>query len=162
MWGRNLHRNMQRFLTFQLTVNISICYATALGSIFGHPPLNVLQMLWANLCMDILAAIALGTEAWVDTKPKAEENAATPALQRSKTNAKQTQEFKDTDDAMSMRIARKDPLMRPFMWQQIFVQVAYQAFVMTILMLFGGLMLGFGEDKPNLVKTPLRDPDNDY
>jgi magnesium-transporting ATPase (P-type) len=66
MWGRVLNRNMQRFLTFQLTINLSIVYVTILGSIFGHPPLNVLQMLWANLVMDILAAIALGTEKWVE------------------------------------------------------------------------------------------------
>lgn len=42
MWGRVLNRNMQRFLTYQLTLNISICYITILGSIIGHPPLNVL------------------------------------------------------------------------------------------------------------------------
>lgn len=69
MWGRNLNRNMQRFLQFQLTINLSISYVTILGGIFGHPPLNVIQMLWANLVMDILAAIALGTERWVDTTP---------------------------------------------------------------------------------------------
>jgi len=70
MWGRNLNKNMQRFLTFQLTVNISICYSTILGSIWGHPPLNVLQMIWANLIMDILGAIALGTEKWVPVENK--------------------------------------------------------------------------------------------
>lgn len=70
MWGRQLNRNMQRFLTFQLTVNLSICYITIVGSIFGHPPLNVLQMLWANLVMDILAAIGFGTDKWVDVEVK--------------------------------------------------------------------------------------------
>lgn len=69
MWGRLLNRNMQRFLTFQLTINIVISYCTFIGGIFGHPPFNVLQMLWANLIMDILAAIALGTERWVDKAP---------------------------------------------------------------------------------------------
>lgn len=66
------------------------------------------------------------------------------------------QDLKDTDASMSMRIARKDPMMRPFMWQQILVQVAYQAFVLTILMFFGGLIL-FRENRPNLIMTPLRD-----
>jgi magnesium-transporting ATPase (P-type) len=42
MWGRNLNRNMQRFLQFQLTINLSISYVTILGGIFGHPPLNVI------------------------------------------------------------------------------------------------------------------------
>lgn len=69
MWGRNLNKNMQRFLTFQLTLNIVISYCTFIGGIIGHPPFNVLQMLWANLVMDILAAIALGTERWVPQDP---------------------------------------------------------------------------------------------
>lgn len=66
MWGRLLNKNMQKFLAFQLTVNIAICFITILGSVYGHPPLNVIQMLWVNLIMDILAAIALGTDAWKD------------------------------------------------------------------------------------------------
>jgi len=46
-----------------LTVNIVICFITVLGgATIGRMPLNVLQMLWANLIMDVLAAIALGTE----------------------------------------------------------------------------------------------------
>merc|ERR1711990_560952 len=56
-----------------------------------------------------------------------------------------------------MRIARSDPVIRPFMWQQVIVQSTWQCLVMTILMFFGGLMLGF-ENPPNLVSTPLRDP----
>lgn len=46
--------------------------------------------------------------------------------------------------------------MRPFMWQQIIVMAAWQCLVMTILMFFGGLML-FKENRPHLVRTPLRD-----
>jgi Ca2+-transporting ATPase len=69
MWGRNLNRNMQRFLQFQLTINLTISFVTILGGIFGHPPLNVIQMLWANLVMDVLAAIALGNEKWIDSAP---------------------------------------------------------------------------------------------
>ena len=40
-----------------------------------------------------------------------------------------------------MRVARKDPLVRPFMWQQILIQAAWQCLVLTILMFFGGMML---------------------
>lgn len=161
MWGRNLHKNMQRFLTFQLTVNVVICYSTILGSIWGHPPLNVLQMIWANLIMDILGAIALGTEKWVPVENKLSQtdmvDKAKELAESSGGNLKKmsTLVMKDLDDTMAMRIARSDPLIRPFMWQQVIVQATWQCIVMTVLMLFGGLMLGF-ETAPNLVTTPAR------
>jgi len=56
-----------------------------------------------------------------------------------------------------MRVARKDPLVRPFMWQQILIQAAWQCLVLTILMFFGGMMLFPAGERPNLVTTPLRD-----
>jgi Ca2+-transporting ATPase len=158
MWGRNLNRNMQRFLQFQLTINLTISFVTILGGIFGHPPLNVIQMLWANLVMDILAAIALGTEKWSDKAPAVQTSQVIAQAQSEGKLDKSSivQSFKDRDDSLAMRIARKDPMMRPFMWQQILVQAAWQCFVLTILMFFGGLIL-FKEDRPNLVMTPLRD-----
>ena len=59
-------------------MNIVICFITVIGGIFGHPPLNVIQMLWANLVMDILAAIALGTEPWKDRQ--SDENSYEPSM----------------------------------------------------------------------------------
>jgi P-type E1-E2 ATPase len=62
-WGRAIHDNVKKFLQFQLTINIVFCVMTVIsGCTIGSIPLNVIQMLWANLIMDILAAIALGTE----------------------------------------------------------------------------------------------------
>lgn len=62
-WGRAIFDNVRKFLQFQMTVNISIVFVTIVGGLFlGHTPLNVIQMLWINLIMDSLGAIAIGTE----------------------------------------------------------------------------------------------------
>jgi Ca2+-transporting ATPase len=62
MWGRSLYRNIQRFLLFQLTINVAAVFIVLLGSIFGHElPLTVTQMLWVNLIMDTFAAGALAS-----------------------------------------------------------------------------------------------------
>ena len=79
--------------------------------------------------MDILAAIALGTETYKKDSEVSVSN-------------------------KSNRISRKDKIMLPHMWRQIFVQSAYQVLVMCILMYLGGYMFF---DKPyNLITTPLR------
>ena len=60
MWGRSLYKNIQRFLLFQLTVNVAACFLVLFGAFLGtESPLTVTQMLWVNLIMDTFAAIAL-------------------------------------------------------------------------------------------------------
>lgn len=76
----------------------------------GHTPLNVVQMLWVNLIMDILGAIAIGTEPYENSKVN------------------------------SSRVSRTDPIILPAMWRQVLVQSAYQLFVMLVLMFFGTLI----------------------
>lgn len=62
MWGRSLYENIQRFLLFQLTVNVSACFIVLVGAFIGtKSPLTVTQMLWVNLIMDTFAAIALAS-----------------------------------------------------------------------------------------------------
>lgn len=62
MWGRSLYRNIQRFIMFQLTVNVAACLIVLIGSYAGiQSPLNVIQMLWVNLIMDSFAAVALAS-----------------------------------------------------------------------------------------------------
>ena len=62
MWGRSLYENIQRFLLFQLTVNVSACLIVLVGAFAGtQSPLTVTQMLWVNLIMDTFAAIALAS-----------------------------------------------------------------------------------------------------
>lgn len=62
MWGRSLYQNIQRFLLFQLTVNVAACFLVLFGSFMGkESPLTVTQMLWVNLIMDTFGAMALAS-----------------------------------------------------------------------------------------------------
>lgn len=62
MWGRSLYQNIQRFVLFQMTVNIVACLIVLCGSFMGmQSPLTVTQMLWVNLIMDTFAAMALAS-----------------------------------------------------------------------------------------------------
>jgi len=77
-----------------VTVNIVICVITVLGgATIGQIPLNVVQMLWTNLIMDVLGAIALGTE---------------PPTQQDEAQDK---------PSCSSRISRRDKIMLPVMWR---------------------------------------------
>ena len=99
------------------------------GFTLGHTPLNVIQMLWVNLIMDVLGAIAIGTEPYK----------------------------KDSDFLKSHRISRRDRIVLPEMWRQVLAQAVYQIVVMLVLMYFGGFI--FFEHSFNLVYEPLRDTD---
>ena len=68
-WGRAIFDNVRKFIQFQLTINISLCSIVLItGATLGQSPFKVIHLLWANLVMDILGAIAIGTE-----PPKKEE-----------------------------------------------------------------------------------------
>jgi len=85
--GEELYDNVRKFIQFQLTINVVLCFITILGgATVGHPPLNVVQMLWCNLIMDVLGAIALGTEPY-------------------------------RKDQTGPRISRKDFIMNPELWR---------------------------------------------
>lgn len=75
MWGRSLYQNIQRFLLFQLTVNVTACMLVLCGALMGtEAPLTVTQMLWINLIMDTFAAMALASlppsEAVMNDRPR--------------------------------------------------------------------------------------------
>ncbi len=62
MWGRSLYQNIQRFILFQLTVNLVACMIVLIGAFTGQDsPLTVTQMLWVNLIMDTFAALSLAS-----------------------------------------------------------------------------------------------------
>jgi Ca2+-transporting ATPase len=62
MWGRSLYRNIQRFIMFQMTVNVVASLIVLIGAFLGmQSPLTVTQMLWVNLIMDTFAAMALAS-----------------------------------------------------------------------------------------------------
>jgi magnesium-transporting ATPase (P-type) len=90
-------------------------------------------MLWTNLIMDILGAIAIGTEPYRKEAPG-----------------------KD-DETQSNRISRKDTLIRAHMWRQVVVQVVYQMTVLIIFMYFGNLI--WFEESFNIVSEPMRKAD---
>lgn len=85
-WGRSLYENIQRFIQFQLTINVSALTIAFLGPFFGiKPPFTVLQLLWINVIMDTFASIALCSEppraGVMNQKPKRkDENILTPAM----------------------------------------------------------------------------------
>lgn len=75
MWGRSLYQNIQSFLLFQLTVNVTACFLVLCGAFMGtESPLTVTQMLWINLIMDTFAAMALASlppsESVMQDKPR--------------------------------------------------------------------------------------------
>ncbi|NES74931.1 MULTISPECIES: calcium-translocating P-type ATPase, PMCA-type [unclassified Okeania] len=72
MWGRSLYQNIQKFILFQLTINVAACGIALLGPFIGiNLPFTVIQLLWVNLIMDTFAALALATE---PPNPKVMEN----------------------------------------------------------------------------------------
>jgi P-type Ca2+ transporter type 2C len=86
MWGRSVYQNIQRFILFQLTINVAALIIVLLGSIFGNKlPLTVTQMLWVNLIMDTFAAGALASlppnPGVMNNKPRRNEDfIITPAM----------------------------------------------------------------------------------
>ncbi len=78
MWGRSLYQNIQRFILFQMTVNVAACFIVLFGAFMGmQSPLTVTQMLWVNLIMDTFAAMALASlppsQAVMKEKPRSRE-----------------------------------------------------------------------------------------
>jgi magnesium-transporting ATPase (P-type) len=74
MWGRNIYHNMQRFLQFQITCNVTCLLTIFIGNImFDQPPISSVQLLWINVIMDLFGALALSTEpphkSVIDGKP---------------------------------------------------------------------------------------------
>ena len=63
MWGRSVYDNIRKFLQFQITVNVVALTVACVGAVTGRgTPLNAVQLLWVNMIMDTMAALALGTE----------------------------------------------------------------------------------------------------
>ena len=88
MWGRSLYQNIQRFILFQMTINVTACLIVLLGAFLGtQSPLTVTQMLWVNLIMDTFAALALASlppnkEVMLAAPRKASAHIITPAMGR--------------------------------------------------------------------------------
>lgn len=107
-WGRNVYASIQKFLQFQLTVNIAAVVSALVGAIvYQKSPLAAIQLLWVNLLMDSLASLALATE------PPKPELLLRPPVNRSKS------------------------MITTQMWANMLGQACYQI-IITLLLLFAG------------------------
>lgn len=105
MWGRSVFDNIRKFVQFQLTVNVVALSLSLIGAISGvEKPLNAIQLLWVNLIMDTMAALALGTE-----RPK-------PDLLNRKPYSPNAN------------------LISPLMWRNILAQSVFQLMILCIVM----------------------------
>lgn len=103
-WGRSVYANIQKFIQFQLTVNVVALTLNFVASCTnGEVPLTAVQLLWVNLIMDTLGALALATEM-------------------------------PTDDLLQQKpVGRKASLITNVMWRNLFGQAAFQLTVLMIL-----------------------------
>ncbi|GMP56293.1 hypothetical protein CsSME_00020840 [Camellia sinensis var. sinensis] len=112
-WGRCVYNNIQKFIQFQLTVNVAalvINFVAAVSS--GQVPLTAVQLLWVNLIMDTLGALALATE-----KPSKELMEKPP-------------------------VGRTKPLITNIMWRNLLAQAFYQVAVLLTLQFRGKSIFG--------------------
>eukprot|EP00984_Skeletonema_dohrnii_P001070 scaffold336_cov92-Skeletonema_dohrnii-CCMP3373.AAC.1 len=113
-WGRNVYASIQKFLQFQLTVNIAAVITALVGSFaFAKSPLAAIQMLWVNLIMDSLASLALASE------PPTDE-----LLRRNPVN-------------------RSKSIVTVRMWANMLGQAAYQLTIIMFLLFGGPRVFGF-------------------
>lgn len=121
LWGRAIFDSIQKFLQFQLTVNIVTLSLTLVSVLVGsNPPLNAVKMLWVNLIMDTMGALALATEP-----------------PRMSLMLQQPQEL-------------TDHLVSCCMWRNILGQACYQLIVLFVLIFAGGEILGVAVGNPCL------------
>ncbi|PNW74900.1 hypothetical protein CHLRE_12g505350v5 [Chlamydomonas reinhardtii] len=105
LWGRSVFTNIRKFLMFQLTVNFVALVIAFFGAVIGgQEPLNVLQLLWVNLIMDTMGALALATE---DPNPEL---------------------------LLMKPYGRNENLITRIMWKHILVQGFYQIFWMFLIL----------------------------
>lgn len=120
MWGRCVYSNIQKFIQFQLTVNVAalvINFVAAVSS--GEVPLTTVQLLWVNLIMDTLGALALATE-----RPTRELASKPP-------------------------VGRTAPLITNIMWRNLLAQALFQIAVLLLLHFRGESIFGVGDKVKN-------------
>ncbi|CAN6999936.1 unnamed protein product [Brassica rapa subsp. trilocularis] len=116
-WGRSVYANIQKFIQFQLTVNVAALVINVVAAMSsGDVPLKAVQLLWVNLIMDTLGALALATEP-------------------------------PTDHLMHRTpVGRREPLITNIMWRNLLVQSFYQVAVLLVLNFAGLSILGLSQD----------------
>lgn len=121
-WGRCVYNNIQKFIQFQLTVNVAalvINFVAAVSS--GQVPLTAVQLLWVNLIMDTLGALALATE-------------------------------QPTNDLMGHPpVGRTEPLITLVMWRNLIAQALYQVTILLMFQFRGSSIFGVEEKVKNTI-----------
>ncbi|PRQ37105.1 putative calcium-transporting ATPase [Rosa chinensis] len=116
-WGRSVYANIQKFIQFQLTVNVAALVINVVAAISsGEVPLNAVQLLWVNLIMDTLGALALATEP-------------------------PTNHLMDRPP-----VGRREPLITNIMWRNLLIQAIYQITVLLIFNFRGKSILNLKHD----------------
>ncbi|KAF5738869.1 calcium-transporting ATPase 12 plasma membrane-type [Tripterygium wilfordii] len=107
-WGRCVYNNIQKFIQFQLTVNVAALVINFIAAVSaGEVPLTTVQLLWVNLIMDTLGALALATE-------------------------------RPTDELMKKKpVGRTEPLITNIMWRNLLAQALYQIAILLTLQFQG-------------------------
>ncbi|XP_062183925.1 calcium-transporting ATPase 5, plasma membrane-type isoform X2 [Phragmites australis] len=116
-WGRSVYANIQKFIQFQLTVNIAALIINVVAAVSsGNVPLNAVQLLWVNLIMDTLGALALATEP-------------------------------PTDHLMQRPpVGRREPLITNIMWRNLIIMALFQVSVLLTLNFRGTSLLQLKND----------------
>ncbi|PIA31622.1 hypothetical protein AQUCO_04900134v1 [Aquilegia coerulea] len=119
-WGRCVYTNIQKFIQFQLTVNVAALVINFIAAVSaGDVPLTAVQLLWVNLIMDSLGALALATD-------------------------------RPTDDLLEKKpVGRTEPLITNVMWRNLIAQALYQISVMLILQFKGKSIFGVNDSVKN-------------
>ncbi|KNA17009.1 hypothetical protein SOVF_083890 [Spinacia oleracea] len=120
-WGRSVYANIQKFIQFQLTVNVAALIINVVAAFStGDVPLNAVQLLWVNMIMDTLGALALATEP-------------------------------PTDHLMHRPpVGRREPLITNIMWRNLLIQAVYQVIVLLVLNFRGHDILRLQHDSTEL------------
>ncbi|KAJ1272648.1 hypothetical protein BS78_06G219400 [Paspalum vaginatum] len=118
-WGRSVYANIQKFIQFQLTVNVAALIINVVAAVSsGNVPLNAVQLLWVNLIMDTLGALALATE------PPTNHLMERPP------------------------VGRREPLITNIMWRNLIIMALFQVSVLLTLNFKGISLLQLKNDNP--------------
>ncbi|KAG9131989.1 hypothetical protein Leryth_017197 [Lithospermum erythrorhizon] len=116
-WGRCVYNNIQKFIQFQLTVNVAALVINFVAAVSaGEVPLTAVQLLWVNLIMDTLGALALATE-------------------------------RPTNELMKNKpVGRTEPLITNVMWRNLLAQALYQITILLTFQFKGKSIFGVSEE----------------
>ncbi|PIN13481.1 Calcium-transporting ATPase [Handroanthus impetiginosus] len=129
-WGRSVYANIQKLIQFQLTVIVAALIINVVAAVSsGNVPLNTVQLLWVNLIMDTLGALALATEPPTDHLMRRNPVGRRPSKKRK-----------------YVRFNFREPLVTNIMWRNLLIQALYQVTVLLVFNFWGRSILNLEHD----------------